>query len=83
MSSTHPATDYDYLGTTGKFQGRDASLKLAAPSGTPSFRKLSNDFIGSEMKRDYVAEAVFFAIIVAVSTWPIVSMIAALANLVK
>ena len=80
---THPATDYGYLGTLGGFRGRGTGLKPAAPSGTPSFREVSNDFMRSEMKWQYVAEATFFAIIVAVSTWPIVSMVRAMADLVK
>lgn len=56
-------------------------MKLATPS--PSFRALSNEFLGGEMKRDYAAEAVLFAIIVAVAVWPMVSLIQAVATLVK
>jgi hypothetical protein len=33
------------------------------------------------MKRDYLAEAFLFAIIVGISAWPIVSMFQALAQL--
>ena len=80
---THPVTDYPYVGPLGGFRGRGAGLKPAAPSGTPSFREVSNDFIRSEMKWQYAAEAAFFAIIVAVSTWPMVSMVRAMADLVK
>jgi hypothetical protein len=80
---THPATDYGYLSTRGEFRGRSTGLKSAPPSGTPSFREVSNKFMRSEMKWQYAAEAGFFAIIVAVSTWPIVSMVRAMADLVK
>jgi hypothetical protein len=80
---TNPATDYGYLGTLSGFRGRGAGFKPAAPVGTRSFREVSNDFIKSEMKWQYAAEATFFAIIVAVSTWPIVSMVRAMADLVK
>jgi hypothetical protein len=79
---THSATDYGYLGTLSGFRGRGAGLKSVAPSET-SFREVSNDFIRSEMKWQYAAEAGFFAIIVAVSTWPIISMVRAMADLVK
>jgi hypothetical protein len=78
-----PLTDYNYVRTVGEFRGRRAGLKAPAASGTSSFRELSNDFIRSEMKWHYAAEAAFFAIIVAVSAWPIVSMIRAMADLVK
>lgn len=80
---THPASDYGYLGTLSGFRGRGAAMKQAAPSGTPSFRELSNDFMRSEMKWQYAGEATFFAIIVAVSTWPIVTMVRAMADLIK
>ena len=80
---SHPATDYGYLGTLSGFRGRAAAVKPAAPFGTPSFREVSNDFLRSEMKWQYAAEASFFAIIVAISTWPIVSMVRAMADLVK
>lgn len=82
-SFTHPVTDYRYVGTLGGFRGRGAAVKPAASSGTRSFREVSNDFIRSEMKWQYAAEAAFFAIIVAVSTWPMVSMVRAMADLVK
>ena len=78
-----PVTDYQYLGTTAQFRGRDAGLKLATPLRTPSFHRLSHDFIGTELKRNYFAEAAFFAVIVVVSAWPIVSMVHAIADLVK
>ena len=35
------------------------------------------------MKRDYLEEAVCFLIIVAISTWPIVSMLRALTGPIK
>jgi hypothetical protein len=35
------------------------------------------------MKRDYRAEALFFAVIVGVSAWPIVTMMQALTQLAK
>ena len=79
LRSASPAIDYHYLGTGGKFGTRAPRLKPASPS----FYKLGNDFIGSENKRHYLQEAAFFAIIVAISTWPIVSMVRAVAELVK
>jgi hypothetical protein len=47
------------------------------------FRKLSGDFFGKETPRDYVRELTLFGIIIAVTAWPIVSMIQALAGLLK
>jgi hypothetical protein len=76
--SAYPVTDHHYHANRGVLRAADARLKLA-----PSFRDLSSDFLATEMKRDYLAEAAFFAIIVGVSAWPIVSMFQALSLLVK
>lgn len=78
-----PVTDYHYLRTTAEFPGRASDLKGATPGRIPSFHRLSHDFIGSELKRDYFSEATLFAIIVGISAWPIVSMMHAMAALVK
>jgi hypothetical protein len=56
---------------------------LSCPVFAPGFRDLSNQFLATEAKRNYVGEVLFFAVIVAVSTWPIVSMMHALAHLSK
>jgi hypothetical protein len=78
-----PVTDYQYLRTTAEFPAGASGLKGATPGRIPSFHRLSHDFIGSEMKREYFSEAAFFAIIVGISAWPIVSMVHAMAALVK
>jgi hypothetical protein len=61
----------------------DSSRKLSRPVFAPGFRDLSNEFLGAETTRNYVAEVLFFAIIVGVSAWPIVSMVRALAQFMK
>lgn len=57
--------------------------KLSPPVFAPGFRNLSNEFLGAETTRSYVAEVFFFAIIVGVSVWPMVSMVQALGQLLK
>jgi hypothetical protein len=36
-----------------------------------TFRKVSRDFLGAEMTRDYVAEALFFVSMTCVAAWPV------------
>jgi hypothetical protein len=79
----HPATDYYYHAAGGDFRAANDRLKPSSPSSARSFRELSNEFLGAEMKRDYLTEAFCFVIIVSVSAWPIVSMIRALSALMK
>ena len=74
----HPVTDYHYQAKGGVLRAANDRLRLV-----PSFRDLSREFLATEMKRDYRAEALFFAIIVGVSVWPIVTMVQALAQLAK
>lgn len=81
--STHPLTDCHFHAPTSERQITGSSRKVTRPVFAPGFRDLSNEFLGAETKRNYVAEVLFFAIIVGVSTWPIVSMMQALAQLMK
>ena len=60
-----------------------SSRKLSRPVLAPGFRDLSNEFLGAETKRTYVVEVLFFAIIVGVSTWPIVAAVQAMAQFIK
>jgi hypothetical protein len=64
-------------------QGAAGPRHLSKPLFAPGFRDLSNQFLGAETKRSYVAEVLFFAIFVVVSAWPIVSMVQALEHLAK
>ena len=82
---SHPALDAQYQATDANFRAAGDRLKLspARPLSSPSFRELSRRFLGAEMRRDYAFEAAFFAIIVAVSAWPMVSTLQALTELVK
>jgi hypothetical protein len=75
----HPDLDAQYHSASANFVADRLKRSPASPS--PSFRDLSSEFLGAEMKRDYLAEAICFLIIVSVSAWPIVSMVRALSLL--
>jgi hypothetical protein len=76
-------TDHAFHASATEVQPIGSSRHLSKPVFAPGFRDLSNKFLGAETKRNYVAEVLFFAIIVGVSAWPIVSMVQALATLTK
>jgi hypothetical protein len=82
LHSNHPLTDCHFHAPMREGQSTSSS-NVTRPVFAPGFRDLSNEFLGAETKRNYVAEVLFFAIIVGVSTWPIASMIRALAELTK
>lgn len=44
---------------------------------------MSTKFLGAESTRDYVVEALLFALFVIVSAWPMISMLRANAELLK
>ena len=73
LRSKQPATDFAYQATGADFR----VAHKCAQRARPSFRDLSDKFLAGEMKRDYLAEALCFLIIVSVSAWPIVSMVRA------
>lgn len=80
-SSHQPRTDCHFH--TNEMPAGSKGGKLSPPVFAPGFRNLSNEFLGAETRRSYVAEALFFAIIVGVSAWPMVSMVQALGELLK
>jgi hypothetical protein len=77
-----PVTDYHFQAAGSEVKS-GSGHKLSRPVFAPGFRDVSNDFLRTEAKRNYAAEVLFFVIIVGVSTWPIVSMVQALSQLVK
>jgi hypothetical protein len=75
-----PLTDYNYRPT--------AEAKAISPAGRPStrspaFHKLSSEFLGTELSRDYIAELSFFILITGVASWPVMSMLIAVARLIR
>jgi hypothetical protein len=74
----HPATDCQYHATGGDVRVANDRLKPSTPALAPSLRKITSKFLAEEMKRDYLAEATCFVIMISVSAWPIVSMVRAL-----
>ena len=74
----HRVTHYNYQATGSDFRVATDRAQQSTPALSPSFRQLSNEFLSVEMKRDYLAEAACFVIMISVSAWPIVSMVRAL-----
>ena len=81
--SNHPHTDQTFHAPLSEARSTGQPAKVTRPVFAPGFRDLSSEFLGAETRRNYVAEVLFFAVIVAVSAWPIVSMVQALAQLPK
>jgi hypothetical protein len=77
-----PLTDYHFK-SASEIIGAGTQPEKNRASQLRMFRRLSSNFLGSEMSRDYVREASLFVLIAVVSAWPIVSMIRALIGLPK
>ncbi|HEY8835600.1 MAG TPA: hypothetical protein VIM09_08450 [Chthoniobacterales bacterium] len=73
----HPDLDAQYHVGEANFPAVADRLKPSPALPSRSFRDLSSEFLGTEMKRDYLAEAICFLVIVSLSAWPIVSMVRA------
>ena len=75
-NSTFPFTDYNYqpAGDAKITDGRS----IAKLTG---FHKLSSDFIGTETVREFAVEFSTFTLIAALSAWPILLSIVAVARL--
>lgn len=83
LRSYHPRIDCNFHAPASEGQSAGSSRKLSRPVFAPAFRDLSKEFLGAETKRNYVAEVLFFAIIVGISTWPIVATLRAMAQFIK
>jgi hypothetical protein len=71
-----PLTDYNYQPTLDANTAAGRSLtKLTG------FHKLSSDFIGTEMVREFAVEFSTFTVIAGLSAWPIVLSIVAIARM--
>jgi hypothetical protein len=81
LHSSQPRIDYHFH--TNEMPAGSQGSKISPPVFAPGFRNLSNEFLGAETTRSFVAEALFFAIIVGVSVWPIALMVQALGQLLK
>ena len=76
-NSKFPLTDYNYQPTVdAKIAAGRSLTKLTG------FHKLSSDYLGTEIVRDFAVEFSTFTLIAAVSAWPIYLSIAAVARLI-
>src|SRR5437868_10407334 len=75
---TFPLTDCHYQ--TAVTDVKPVGTVALHRAALRNFRTLSVDFMAGETRRDYVAEATLFAIMTALVTWPLFSLLALLAE---
>ena len=76
-SHRFPVVDSAYQSVTiDDFRGN-------ARKGVPSFRNISNNYFKAEARRSFVTEAAFFAVMVVVSSWPLMQSVRAMTDLVR
>jgi hypothetical protein len=78
-SRSFPSTDYNFQSTAEACDG----ASTISPKKLRTFRKMSTEFFATENSRDHATELLLFALITGVSAWPIISMIAALAQMIR
>ncbi|HYR23312.1 MAG TPA: hypothetical protein VEP30_10385 [Chthoniobacterales bacterium] len=73
-----PLTDYNYQPTG------DAKIAAGRPVGKlTGFHKLSSDYLGTELVRDFAVEFSAFTVIALISAWPILASIVAVARMAR
>lgn len=65
-----PLTDYSFQSIVESIASPSATTEKGITESR-TFRKISRDFFGAEMTRDYMTEALCFAWISCVSAWPV------------
>ena len=73
-----PLTDYNYQPTADPKMS--AGRQIAKLTG---FHKLSSDYLGTEMVRDFAVEFSAFTVIALISAWPIFSSIVAVVRMAR
>ena len=80
-SHKFPLTDYCFQ-SNSEVYGSGQTFPNKA-NALRRFRQLSSEFAGAETSRYFVIEILLFSVIASVSAWPIVSMMSALARMLK
>jgi hypothetical protein len=75
-----PLTDYSFQATA---EAQTSSSSGQSATKLPGFHRLSSEFFGAEMSRNYVTEFLLFTLIGGISAWPIMSMLVAVIRLVR
>lgn len=83
FARSFPLTDYNFQPTSDHVGSAGTQPETNRVSQLRMFRRLSSNFLGSEMSRDYLREASLFLLIAVVSAWPVISMIRALIGLLR
>ena len=73
-----PLTDYNYQPTADPKMS--TGRQVAKLTG---FHKLSSDYLGTELVRDFAVEFSAFTVIALISAWPILSSIVAVARMAR
>jgi hypothetical protein len=76
-----PLTDYQYQSTDETLSGRVRENRAAEP--LRSIWKLSAEFFGAEAMQDFAIEFTLFTLIAGLSFWPIISMLVAVARMIR
>jgi hypothetical protein len=79
-SRNFPLTDYSYQATA---DAKSTSSAVRPARKAPAFHKLSSEFFGAETSRGYIAELLFFILIVGLAAWPIISMLIAVIRMIR
>lgn len=77
-----PLTDYQFHSTAAVCASAPA-IREKSISELRTFRKVSSEFFATEINRDGVTELLLFALITAVSVWPMISAIVAMTRLLR
>jgi hypothetical protein len=79
-SRSFPVTDYSFQATV---DAKSSSSSVRPVTKAPGFHRLSSEYFGAETSRDYVAELLFFVLIIGIAAWPIISALVAVTRMVR
>jgi len=73
-----PVTDFAYQSVSlDDYRGGCANVR------PQSFRSISNDYFKTEARKSFVTEAALFAMMVVISSWPVMLSVKAISGLIR
>jgi hypothetical protein len=75
-----PQTDYNFQPAA---DAKSSPSTICSARKPPAFHKISSEFLGTEMSRDYVAEFSGFTVMAVLSGWMILSNIIAMVRMIR
>ena len=76
----NPRTDYDFRPATNDVAVANRPAAGKSASDLRAFRRMSQELLNEEDRRNYVLEILVLGLVIAIAAWPLISLLVVLAQ---